>query len=704
MTTAAAPAAALDRLFHARSVALVGLSADPRKMTGAPLEILRQTGFAGTIQLVNPKYREIGGLPCHPSIDALPESADVALITLAAASVPEAIRACARKGIRAAVVMSSGFEETAEGAVHARELARAALETGVAVVGPNCEGLWSVRERVLLTFGSAARRSVLHTAPVAILSQSGAIAGALGRHLQDSGVGCAYLVSVGNETVLTIADYLEWMIAQDDLKVVLLFIEGLRDGGRLLRLIERATARGMHVVALKSGNSADGLKAAASHTGKMASPYAIYRDLLLEAGAIQVDSLTELIEAAEVFCVLPLPPRRAGADGAPGVSVFSIPGGTRAMTADGLDQRGVPLAIFERATVASLAAALPEFGGTENPTDLTGQVLSHPGLFDQCLRIIAADANTEALVIQVANRGPRDITDRIPLLASVAQESGVPVMASFLGDTLPAADKARLREAGIVCARDPLEATRYLGWLYAARAVQARAATPLVTPSMAAAFAITAPRSWDEMAAFLAACGIDVPAWRIVRPDDEVAAACAGLNFPVAVKALPEEADHKTELGLVRLGIGVDDVAAEVQALRSRLGRAGAGVLVQEMAPGGVEVLLAALRNPDFGPILAIGMGGICTELHNDVAWLALPTDPGRVRHTVSRLKLASLLAGYRGRPACDLDALAAAASAFGARFECAQPAIDEIEINPLFAGPPGPGALMAVDALVKSR
>ena len=700
-----ARAAALDRLFHARSVALVGLSADPRKMTGAPLEILRQTGFDGTIQLVNPKYREIGGLPCHPSIDALPEPADVALITLAAASVPEAIRACARKGIRAAVVMSSGFEEIEEGAVHARDLARAALETGVAVVGPNCEGVWSVRERVLLTFGSAARRSVLHTAPVAILSQSGAIAGALGRHLQDSGVGCAYLVSVGNETVLSIADYLEWMIAQDDLKVVLLFIEGLRDGGRLLRLIGRAIARGIHVVVLKSGNSADGLKAAASHTGKMASPYAIYRDLLLEAGAIQVDSLTELLEAAEVLSVLPLPPRRAGAGGAAGVSVFSIPGGTRAMTADGLDQRGVPLAVFERATVAGLAAALPEFGGTENPTDLTGQVLSHPGLFDQCLRIIAADANTEALIIQVANRGPRDITERIPLLAAVAQDSGVPVLASFLGDALPAADKARLRAAGIVCSRDPVEATRYLGWLYAARAVRSRsvALSDGVAPA-AAAPARAVPRSWDEMAAFLAACGIGVPAWRIVRPDDDVMASCAGLRFPLAVKALPEDADHKTELGLVRLGVGPGEVAAEVRALQSRLGRADASVLVQEMAPGGVEVLLSALTNPDFGLVLAIGMGGTSTELHQDIAWLALPTNPDRVRRAVSRLKLATLLAGFRGLPACDLDALAAAASAFGARFESAQPAIGEIEINPLFAGPPGTGALMAVDALVKSR
>ena len=188
------------------------------------------------------------------------------------------------------------------------------------------------------------------------------MAGALGRHLQDNGVGCAYIVSVGNETVLSIADYLEWMIEQDDVRVVLLFIEGLRDGARLLQLIHRARLRGIRVVALKTGNSAAGQKAAASHTGKIASPYAVYRDLLEEAGAVQVQSLTDLIEAAEVLCCSPLPPVR-GEHG--GVSVFSIPGGTRAMTADLLELLGVPLATFARATVQHLTRTLPEFGETE---------------------------------------------------------------------------------------------------------------------------------------------------------------------------------------------------------------------------------------------------------------------------------------------------------------------------------------------------
>ena len=302
--------AGLDRIFHARSVALIGLSSDAKKMTGAPLAILQQTGFAGAIYPVNPRHAEIGGVRTYARVADLPATPDVALIMLPAAACAQAVRDCAARGITACVIPSSGFEETDAGAADAAALKQAALETGMAVVGPNCEGLWSVRARVLLTFGSAARRSVLHHAPIAILSQSGAMAGAIARHLQNDGVGCAYMVSVGNETALTIADYFAWMIAQDDVRVVALFIEGLRDGARLLHLIERATAHGIRVVALKSGNTAAGMQAAASHTGKIASQFAIYRDLLARAGAVQVECLTDLIAAAEVLAFAPLPARR----------------------------------------------------------------------------------------------------------------------------------------------------------------------------------------------------------------------------------------------------------------------------------------------------------------------------------------------------------------------------------------------------------
>lgn len=687
----------LERVFRARSVALVGLSADPHKMTGAPLEILRQTGFEGRIYPVNPKVAEIGGLRSYPSIAALPETPDAAMIMRPAAACVEALRECAATGIKACVIPSSGFEETAEGAAHAAALREVAEEHGMAVVGPNCEGLWSVRSRVLLTFGSAARRNVLHYAPIAILSQSGAMAGSMARHLQESMLGCAYVVSVGNETVLTLADYLAWMIEQDDVEVVALFIEGLRDGARLLGLIEQATARGVRVVALKCGNTAAGMQAAASHTGKMASAYAVYRDLLAQAGAVLVESLAELISAVEVLAVAPWPARR-GAQG--GVSVFSIPGGTRAMTVDHCDARSVPLATFSRTTVQALAQALPEFGGVENPTDLTGQVLSHPGLFDTCLGHIARDPGTEALIVQVANRGPRDVMERVDLLGDTARGTGVPVIASFLGDALPAADRAALRARRVLCARDPAEAAQMLGWLYHGRDAANRPQAAPAAKELQAAL----PASWPETAAWLEAAGIPVPPWRVLDHRALHDAAWAGLSFPVAVKALPEHADHKTELGLLALNVpDAEAVAREARRIRDALRRPDAGVLVQQMAPSGVEVVLAAVRNPDFGPVLAIGLGGVAVELFKDVAWLALPTRPDAVRAALAKLSLAEVLRGFRGRPAADVDALVTAAVRFGQAFLGTVPAAAEIEINPLIVLAAGQG-VVAVDALVKTR
>lgn len=706
----------LDPIFHARSIALVGLSSDPKKMTGAPLGILRQTGFTGTIYPVNPKAAEIGGLKCYASITDLPEAPDVAMIMLSARHCAQAVRDCAAKGTRAAIVLSSGFEESESGQAAAIALATAARETGVAVVGPNCEGVWSVGSRTLLTFGSAAKRDVLHHAPIAVVSQSGAIAGAVARHLQNDAIGCAYVVSVGNETVLTIADYLEWMIEQPDVKVVLLFIEGLRDGERLLRLVRKATQRGIRVAALKSGNSQAGMEAAATHTGKIASAYAVYHDLLAEAGAVLLKNLTELIAAAEVLSVAPLPatlPDTRGTQGAgaDGVAVFSIPGGTRALTADLCEVHGVPLSVFARTTVAQLTEALPDFGGVENPTDLTGQVLSQLGLFDQTLSIIASDPHTEALIMQVANRGPSDVMERVALLGKVARDTGVPVFVTFLGDSLPQAARTELRALGILCARDPAEAALYLGWLYVARRARrnetglAAAYTKTAKKTTTTATAeLNAPDTWPAMMAWLDAAGIAVPGWTLLGAGDDVAQACASLKPPFAIKALPEDAEHKTENNLLALNVAdASGVAIQASRIRKALGKPQARVLVQEMVSGGVEVLLAVTRNADFGPVLAVGLGGIAVELFKDVAWLSLPTEPARVHAALSRLKLGTLLRGFRGKPPADVDALVAVAVALGSSFVATLPALDEMEINPLLVMPAGQGTL-AVDALFKRK
>jgi acyl-CoA synthetase (NDP forming) len=693
----------LDRIFHARSVALVGLSSDPRKMTGAPLGILRQTGFKGTIYPVNPKVTELGGLRAYPNIAALPEAPDVAMIMLPAQKCAQAVRDCAAKGTRAVVVLSSGFEETESGHQAAADLAAAARDNGVALVGPNCEGVWSVAARTLLTFGSAAKRDVLYHAPVAILSQSGAMAGAIARHLQNDAVGCAYVVSVGNETVLTIADYMEWMIRQDDVRVVLLFIEGLRDGARLLSVIRQATSRGIRVGVLKSGNSKAGMEAAASHTGKIACEFNIYRDLLAGAGAILLESLTELIAAGEVLSVASAPHASIlndGRDGQDGVAVFSIPGGTRALMADQCEAHGVPLSTFARSTVTQLMQALPEFGGVENPTDLTGQVLSHQGLFDRTLSIIAGDPHTEALVVQVANRGPTDVMERTALLGKIASVTGVPVIVTFLGDSLPASDRAKLRALKVLCARDPAEAALFLGWLYKARAASPADRVLEIVRKPTLDLAVTAPSNWAETMLWFADCGISVPRWFVAAAGDNVEQLCDGMGA-VAVKALPEDAAHKTEMGLLALNVqGAVAITEEASRIRSALNKPSAGILVQEMVMDGVEVLLSATQNPDFGPVLAIGLGGISVELFRDVAWLALPADDASIRNAIASLKLGAVLKGFRGKPPADINALVKAIIAFGEQFVATMPALLEFEINPLLVLPQGRGVI-ALDALV---
>ena len=687
----------LDRIFRARSVALIGVSSNPRKLNGVPLEILRTTGFAGAIYPVNPKYDSLAGLQCYARIEDLPVAPDVAVVFTPASDVPAVIDACGRKGIRAAVVVSSGFEEERGQQERVAALRAACVRHGIVMIGPNCEGVWSVRSRVLLTFGSAARREHLAHRPIAILSQSGSISGALARHLQESGFGCAYVVSVGNETIVDILDCLEYMLEQDDVALAMLFLEGLHDGARLLRLAESSRRRGIPIVALKSGNSARGSAAAASHTGKLATPYAIYRDVLAQAGVIQVDDLAELIEAAEVLTTLPPPRSVHGAN--PGLAVFSIPGGTGSLTADQCEIRGVPLAVFEESTTAQLARNLPAFGSAVNPTDLTGQVLSAQEIFTDSLAYVAGDPNTEALLIQFANRGPRDLHERRAMIAGMARQERLPVVAGFLGDQVAPQERRSYADDGIVCARDPGQAVRYFDWIYRRREILARPPrTPVTTQS---ATQRAAPRDFGAAAALLAEAGVAVPPWTLLHPGDDSAVPAQKLRFPIAVKALPEQADHKTELGLLRLNVDSPQMALQAAAeLRARLNNETAPMLAQEMISAGVEVVLSFMRDADFGAVLALGAGGVLVELAADVGYLCLPADEWELRKLIERLRIGRLLAGYRGAAAADVDALVAATLRLSEIFLNLD--AGELEINPLIVRPRGQG-VVALDLLLRT-
>ena len=684
----------LDRLFRPASVAVVGASPKQGSPRNSLLRVLMKHGFTGRIYPVSPTHGEVEGLTAYKTLADLPETPDVALIITPAVTVPGILEECGARGTRHAIVFSAGFEESSEGQALAVQLAETARRHGVTMVGPNCNGLWSVRHRAMLSYSPAAlNMDVVRHVPIAIVSQSGALAGALCGSLHRSGLGCSYMVSVGNESVFDALDALGWLVEQDDVRVVALYLEGLQDGGRILRIAERARQRSVRIVVLKAGRSEIGQQTTASHTGKIASAHAVYADVLAQAGVVSLNSLAELLWSVEVLAFMPLP--RASGDAQGGVSMLSSSGGAAALLADHSSEQGVPMARFSPATAERLQALLPEFARKDNPIDLTGQINSVKNLFRDTCTTVADDPRTEAVVVQHASSGRKYLAEDGEVYKQVAA-GGLPVIVSFVGDTLPAETREEFRHAGVLLSPEPSATMNALSMLYRLRAGNAiTAAAPREAPARR-----TAPRGWPEIMEFCASAGATPAAWRILAPADRAEAACAGMRYPLVVKVLPEDAEHKSELGLVKLRVAsaadVDAIAAD---FRARMGKPAAGILVQEMAGDGVEVVVSFLRQTDFGPIMSIGSGGVAIELYRDIAHLALPASPEQVRAALGRLKLWTLLKGFRGKPPADVDALVMAAVRLGDLFlACAD--VREFELNPVIVDRQGAG-LRVVDALV---
>jgi acyl-CoA synthetase (NDP forming) len=686
---------ALTNIFRPRSVAIIGASPEPTSARNRLVRVLMKHGFRGAIYPVNPTHAEIEGLKAYASVNDLPEVPDLALVITPAKTVANIIGQCGAFGIRAAIVYSAGFEEVEGGKQYAVDLAAAAKRYNVTLLGANCQGVWSVGEKAMLTFGAAPfALEVLKYAPIAVVSQSGALGGAIGSYMQSSGLGCSYVVSVGNETCIDLLDVTSWLIEQDDVRVVAMYLEGLHDAGRIIGIAERARERKIQLVALKAGRSAVGQQATASHTGKIASAHAVYANVFEEAGIITVESLAELLVAMEVVGYLP-DPRRSG-DPKGGVSILSISGGASALLADHAQDFGVPMAEFGPDTAERLARILPDFARQANPVDLTGQIRGTPNLWRDSCAAVAADPRTEALVIQFASSAKRDLREEGELYRSVARQGGFPMLISCAAETIDSQMRQEFRDVGIFIATDPSVTMRALAWLYRRQEALGRASAPLRRPLPTQA----PPRTWSETMDYLEASGIRPANWRVLAPADRASTACTGLDYPLVVKVLPSECEHKTELGLVKLRVRTpEEVDALAADFRLRLGKPEMGVLVQEMITGGLEVVLSCLRNTDFGPILSIGTGGIAIELFRDVTHLALPTSPAQVKRALQKLKLWTLLQGFRGQPAADVEALADAAARFGDLF-LATPALGEFEINPLLVRRRGEG-LAAVDALV---
>ncbi|WP_302621174.1 acetate--CoA ligase family protein [Wenxinia marina] len=662
---------------------MVGASENPSSIGGQPMAFLTGYGYAGAIHPVNPTRSRVMDLPCVPSVRDVPDPCDVALIAVAAHRVADVIRDCGVRGIRFAVILSSGFREAgAEGQALEAGLARVAHDAGVRLVGPNCMGVLNIPERIHCGFGQGFRVRDYPVGPVAMATQSGGYGFTLLRNASREGLGFNHVVSVGNSVDLDALDVAGHFLERDDVRIVTLFLEGTRDGRRLLTLGRRALEVGKPILVWKVGNTPAGRSAAASHTASLTSSYDLFRAAFRESGIIELRDYEDLVDVARGFIGGRLPR-------GPRVGLVSGSGGAGVIAADRFAEAGLTLPIWSDATRAALRDGLGPFSGTGNPVDLSGEG-SRDGrsLSNVATGIVLADDGVDMVMVRSGQTTGSAAAARD--LAAIRDASGKPVLVATVAED-HAEGKAALDAAGVpwflTVGRAATAASALVR--FAARRA-APAADPGPRPVPRADLALpdrSGFLSEAEARAVLAAYGI--PQVRALHVTGAVPAD-HGLRYPLAVKANSAGLPHKTEAGAVRLNL--PDLGA-VRAAAREVAEAAAracpdlppdGVLLQEMAQG-TELILGAMDDPCFGPVVVVGMGGILAELLRDAAYGFAPVGLSTAREMLDGLRGRPVLEGWRGAAAADLDSVADVVVRLSWLIADHHDRIASIDINPVF-------------------
>jgi len=692
-------AVALTRLLRPRSVAIVGISPEPGSLGATALANLTGIGFAGDIHLVSGSSREIDGRRCFHAIDELPEGVDAAVLAVPRQAAVDAVKACVRRRIGAAVVFASGFAEMDDaGRAEQETLTKIAREGSLALCGPNCIGLVNVPGKVALTFEPLAPPTAGRGRAIGVVTQSGAMCSTLRLALLAKGLNLSCVVSTGNEAVLTTEDFLAFLIDDEATQVVVLFMEEVRDPKLFLALAARARERKKPIVLMHPGRSARAQSSARTHTGAMVGNHAVMAALVAREAVVLVETLEELIDSAEIFARFPKPP-------ASGTAVMTNSGAFKGYALDFAETIGLDLPELSPASVAGIKTVLPPFAAIENPVDVTAHSIRDATILGRTAAHLLADPAMGSLVISIVAGAPRFAMDKAnSIVAGIGGHHEKPVAVATMGDEtpLPAEFSQVLRDRGVAFFRSPDRALRAMAraaWYGRAVIPARRRAIPVALPNYQAPAAGALAEYQGK--ALLSSLGIAVPAGALARHPAEAREIARRIGFPIALKAQSAALAHKTDAGGVMLDVA-DDAALggawdTLHANTKKAGHSLDGVLVETMAAPGVELVVGAHREAAWGEVLTLGLGGIWIEVMHDIRILPADADRDEIVAELLRLKGAPLLSGRRGTAAADLDAVADCAARLGA-FLHADPRIAEIEINPLRAYAKG---VLALDVLM---
>lgn len=712
--------ASLAPFFTPDGVAIVGASRDPSKLSYGVVRNLidPEHGYPGPIYPINPKADEILGLKCYPDISAAPDPVELAVLILPAGMVSAAVEACGKRGIKAAVVISGGFREVGpEGAAREREMIEIAQRFGMRIMGPNGIGVIDTHTPLNTTFV----KGMPPAGSIAFLSQSGALCGGIIDWSMGRGVGFSRFLSVGNEADVNETDVIPFLAADTASKVITLYLEDVKGGPAFVDAL-RGAAAAKPVLALKSGRTAGGQAATASHTGALAGVHAAFRAACRQTGVIEAESIQALFDGALALAYQPLPAGNR-------IAILTNAGGPAALAADTLEGAGLALARTSPQAQAALRSFLIPDAQVAGPVDLLGGADEHGyrRALDALLADPACDGVLAILVPQVLVN-PVAVVEAFGAAAAAQAGPRKPVVACLMGEASLAEAGKAAHAAAIPAYTFPEDAVAAFGTLWqrarwtrraGAGAQGSGGAEGLAEHSVLRAKArhevqnallvarAAGGHGLDAAAArpLLAAYGIPTPAEFLATSPHEAATFAARIGFPVALKLISPDILHKTEIGGVILN--VQDEAAASAGFEAIVGRAHAaqpgahvrGVQVQQMVAGGQEVIVGVQRDPTFGPLVMFGLGGVYVEALADVSFRLAPLTAADAEELIDEVRSAKLLAGLRGAPPADRAALVETIVRIG-QLAADQPEIAELDINPLLVLPEGQGAV-AVDARI---
>lgn len=673
-------------LFKPRSIAVIGASADHLKLGHTVLQNILKGGYKGKVFVVNPHAKEVLGVKAYRTIDAVPEKVELGVLVVPAPVVPEVAEECGRAGVKALIVIAAGFREIGKaGLAREKQLVHTVKHYGMRLLGPNCLGLIDTVHKLNISFASA----MPEYAPVAVLSQSGAMCTAILDWAKEAGVGFSAFVSLGNKGDLEENDFLEAWIGDPKTKAVLGYLEGIADGPRFLEAAQALTKQKPFVLA-KAGVSDEGAAAITSHTGSLAGADDVLNAALRRAGVTRADTIEELFDYTLAFATTPLPAGNR-------VAIITNAGGPAVMTTDAVAKAGLTMATLSEATKQTLAKVLPEEASLHNPVDCIGD--ARASRYQVALATVLKDKDVDAVIVLLTPQAMTEITATAEVIIQASKESRQTVVASFIGGQAVEAGLEKLQRAGVAAFLYPERAVRALTALteYSAYlAKPSRRAPKKAKPSRKAAGLLeqSVKEGHTEMfgptaAELVKPYGITSPKLLEAHTVDEAVGAAEKVGYPVVMKIDSPDIWHKTDAGGVSLPLSnSDQTKAAYEQMLKQVKKSNPeanlrGVTVHHMIGDGFDFIVGAKRDSVFGPVVVVGSGGIYTEVFRDTSVGLAPLTEAEAETLIDQVRGATLLTGLRGNPVADRDALRKAILAVS-QLITDFPRIEAVDLNPV--------------------